>query len=92
MAGLQKIQKAVELLSMSQGAPKSMEEATKKRYRFWETQPVPEISKSIKHIITVGTDCQSILKLTFRTKRASIRGVNSDNALPALVSASLMSY
>lgn len=57
MAGLQKIQKAVELLSMSQGAPKSMEEATKKRYRFWETQPVPEISKSIKHIITVGTDC-----------------------------------
>lgn len=66
MAGLQKIQKAVELLSMSQGAPKSMEEATKKRYRFWETQPVPEISKSIKHIITVGTDCQSILKLTFR--------------------------
>ena len=33
---IQKIQKAVELLSMSQGAgaPKSMEEATKKRYRF----------------------------------------------------------
>lgn len=48
IAGLQKIQKAVELLSMSQGAPKSMEEATKKRYRFWETQPVPEISKSIE--------------------------------------------
>lgn len=62
MAGLQKIQKAVELLSMSQGAPKSMEEATKKRYRFWETQPVPEISKSIKHIITVGTDCSIITK------------------------------
>lgn len=50
MAGLQKIQKAVELLSMSQGAPKSMEEATKKRYRFWETQPVPEINEKIQDI------------------------------------------
>lgn len=50
IAGLQKIQKAVELLSMTQGAPKSMEEATKKRYRFWETQPVPEINEKIQDI------------------------------------------
>ena len=42
---LQKIQKAVELLSMSRGAaPKSMDEAAKKRYQFWETQPVPRLS------------------------------------------------
>ncbi|XP_078322109.1 glycylpeptide N-tetradecanoyltransferase 2-like [Crassostrea virginica] len=49
---IQKIQKAVELLSMSQGAgaPKSTEEATKKRYRFWETQPVPEINEKIQGI------------------------------------------
>ena len=43
---LQRIEKAVELLTLSsQGAPKSMEEASKKRYQFWETQPVPKISK-----------------------------------------------
>ncbi|XP_061179853.1 glycylpeptide N-tetradecanoyltransferase 2-like [Saccostrea echinata] len=50
LSGLQKIQKAVELLSMSHGAPKSMEEATKKRYKFWETQPVPEINEKIQDI------------------------------------------
>ncbi|XP_048754458.1 glycylpeptide N-tetradecanoyltransferase 2-like [Ostrea edulis] len=50
ISGLQKIQKAVELLSMSHGAPKSLEEATKKRYKFWETQPVPEINEKIQDV------------------------------------------
>ena len=27
-------------------APKSIDEAFKKRYQFWETQPVPKLSKS----------------------------------------------
>lgn len=48
VAGLQKIQWAMELLSMPQGAPKSLEEANKKRYQFWETQPVPKLSEKIE--------------------------------------------
>ena len=44
---LQQLQKAMELLKVSQqtGAPKSMEEAKKKSYAFWDTQPVPKIGK-----------------------------------------------
>ncbi|XP_069111093.1 glycylpeptide N-tetradecanoyltransferase 1-like [Argopecten irradians] len=48
LSGLQRIQKAVELLSMTPAAPKSMEEASKKRYQFWETQPVPKINEKIQ--------------------------------------------
>ncbi|XP_064613857.1 glycylpeptide N-tetradecanoyltransferase 2-like isoform X2 [Liolophura sinensis] len=45
---VQKIQKAIELLStQSQGAPKSIEEASRKTYRFWETQPVPRFNEKI---------------------------------------------
>ena len=51
---LQKIQKAVELLSMSRGAaPKSMDEAAKKRYQFWETQPVPKLSKPFLEFVLI---------------------------------------
>ncbi|KAL5006489.1 hypothetical protein ScPMuIL_015295 [Solemya velum] len=47
LTGLHKIQKAVELLTMHQGAPKTMDEATKKRYQFWETQPVPKLNEKV---------------------------------------------
>jgi hypothetical protein len=40
------------MLSMVAGAaPKSMDEAAKKRYQFWETQPVPRISKCLKECL-----------------------------------------
>jgi len=34
------------MLSLVSNAPKSMDEAAKKRYQFWETQPVPKISNN----------------------------------------------
>ncbi|XP_041366435.1 glycylpeptide N-tetradecanoyltransferase 2-like [Gigantopelta aegis] len=47
IAGIQQIQKAVELLTLQQGAPKSLEEAKKKKFLFWETQPVPKFDEKI---------------------------------------------
>lgn len=40
---LQEIQKAIELFNVGQGPAKSMEEATKRSYQFWDTQPVPKL-------------------------------------------------
>lgn len=42
---LQDIQRAMELLSC-QGPAKSIDEATKHKYQFWDTQPVPKLSES----------------------------------------------
>ncbi|MEQ2260800.1 Glycylpeptide N-tetradecanoyltransferase 2 [Xenotaenia resolanae] len=41
---LQDIQRAMELLSC-QGPAKSIDDATKHKYQFWDTQPVPKLSK-----------------------------------------------
>lgn len=41
---LQDIQRAMELLSC-QGPAKSIDEAAKHKYQFWDTQPVPKLSK-----------------------------------------------
>lgn len=43
---LQDIQRAMELLSC-QGPAKSIDEATKHKYQFWDTQPVPKLSKCL---------------------------------------------
>uniref|UniRef100_A0A8C5IQA7 Glycylpeptide N-tetradecanoyltransferase n=1 Tax=Junco hyemalis TaxID=40217 RepID=A0A8C5IQA7_JUNHY len=37
------IQKAIELFSVGQGPAKTMEEASKRSYQFWDTQPVPKL-------------------------------------------------
>lgn len=47
MQKLQDIQRAMELLSACQGPAKNIDEATKRKYQFWDTQPVPKLSKSI---------------------------------------------
>ncbi|GFS16608.1 glycylpeptide N-tetradecanoyltransferase [Elysia marginata] len=48
LANLTQIQSALELLTMPQGAaPKSIDEAKKKKYQFWETQPVPKFDEDI---------------------------------------------
>ena len=39
----------MELLKLPQGAPKSMEEAKRKQYHFWDTQPVPKLGKLFNH-------------------------------------------
>lgn len=35
----------MELLSACQGPARNIDEATKRRYQFWDTQPVPKLSK-----------------------------------------------
>lgn len=47
MQKLQDIQRAMELLSACQGPAKNIDEATKRKYQFWDTQPVPKLSKCI---------------------------------------------
>lgn len=43
---LQDIKKAVEMLNLYQTVPaKTPEEAMKRRYEFWETQPVPKLEE-----------------------------------------------
>ncbi|XP_026537172.1 glycylpeptide N-tetradecanoyltransferase 2 isoform X3 [Pseudonaja textilis] len=47
MQKLQDIQRAMELLSACQGPTKNIDEATKRKYQFWDTQPVPKLSEVI---------------------------------------------
>ncbi len=50
MQKLQDIQRAMELLSTCQGPAKNIDEATKHKYQFWDTQPVPKLGKSYVHV------------------------------------------
>lgn len=45
---LQEIQKAIELFSVGQGPAKTMEEATRRSYQFWDTQPVPKLGTRLR--------------------------------------------
>lgn len=49
---LQEIQKAIELFSVGQGPAKTMEEATRRSYQFWDTQPVPKLGKILKSLLS----------------------------------------
>ncbi|KAJ8344851.1 hypothetical protein SKAU_G00290440 [Synaphobranchus kaupii] len=40
---LHEIQKAIELFSVGQGPAKTIEEASRRSYQFWDTQPVPKL-------------------------------------------------
>ena len=50
---LEGVQKTIEMVGQQlkqlttnqHSAPKNMEEASKKEYKFWETQPVPKLSE-----------------------------------------------
>uniref|UniRef100_A0A8C5P2X4 Glycylpeptide N-tetradecanoyltransferase n=1 Tax=Jaculus jaculus TaxID=51337 RepID=A0A8C5P2X4_JACJA len=44
---LQDIQRAMELLSVCQIPARIIDEATKHRYQFWDTQPVPKLNEVI---------------------------------------------
>ena len=45
---LQEIQKAIELFSVGQGPAKTMEEASRRSYQFWDTQPVPKLGEILQ--------------------------------------------
>lgn len=48
---LQEIQKAIELFSVGQGPAKTMEEATRRSYQFWDTQPVPKLGRKFQSLV-----------------------------------------
>ncbi|KAM4624552.1 glycylpeptide N-tetradecanoyltransferase 1-like [Polymixia lowei] len=43
----QEIQRALHLFSLGQGLPKTIQEAKRRTYNFWDTQPVPKLSDSV---------------------------------------------
>ncbi|XP_076153971.1 glycylpeptide N-tetradecanoyltransferase 1b [Alosa pseudoharengus] len=43
----QEIQRALHLFSLGQGPPRSLAEARRHTYRFWDTQPVPKIGEEV---------------------------------------------
>ncbi|KAM3838366.1 glycylpeptide N-tetradecanoyltransferase 1-like [Diretmus argenteus] len=43
----QEIQRALHLFSMGQNMPKTMQDAARHKYSFWDTQPVPKLGDSI---------------------------------------------
>ncbi|XP_062331124.1 glycylpeptide N-tetradecanoyltransferase 1-like isoform X3 [Osmerus eperlanus] len=43
----QEIQRALHLFSLGGGLPKTLEEASKHTYLFWDTQPVPKLSEDV---------------------------------------------
>ncbi|XP_029312312.1 glycylpeptide N-tetradecanoyltransferase 2-like [Cottoperca gobio] len=43
----QEIQKALHLFSFGPSLPKTLQQATKHTYRFWDTQPVPRLGDSV---------------------------------------------
>jgi len=52
---IQEIQKAIELFSVGQGPAKTMEEASKRSYQFWDTQPVPKLGMYVPSSWGEGT-------------------------------------
>ncbi|XP_006824917.1 glycylpeptide N-tetradecanoyltransferase 2-like isoform X2 [Saccoglossus kowalevskii] len=57
VAKLQEIQRAIELLGIQQkAAPKTEEEAKRKNYEFWDTQPVPKIDEKIDKAINEAVE------------------------------------
>ncbi|KAM8723294.1 glycylpeptide N-tetradecanoyltransferase 1 [Sparus aurata] len=57
---LQEIQKAIELFSVGQGPAKTMEEATRRSYQFWDTQPVPKLGETVTSHGSIEPDKDNI--------------------------------
>lgn len=61
---LQDIQRAMELLSC-QGPAKSIDEAAKHKYQFWDTQPVPKLSKYLCNLDSVSKSIVYLIYISF---------------------------
>lgn len=64
---LQDIQRAMELLSC-QGPAKSIDEATKHKYQFWDTQPVPKLSEWQEKLFLFGWGEEAVLRRSIAFK------------------------
>ncbi|XP_038202471.1 LOW QUALITY PROTEIN: glycylpeptide N-tetradecanoyltransferase 1-like [Arvicola amphibius] len=62
---IQEIQKAIELFSVGQGPAKTMEEASKRSYQFWDTQPVPKLGEVVNTHGPVEPDKDNIRQQGF---------------------------
>ncbi|XP_063054703.1 glycylpeptide N-tetradecanoyltransferase 2 isoform X1 [Engraulis encrasicolus] len=60
MQKLQDIQRAMELLSTCQGPAKNIDEATKHKYQFWDTQPVPKLNEVVTSHGAIEPDKENI--------------------------------
>ncbi|XP_068261206.1 glycylpeptide N-tetradecanoyltransferase 2 isoform X2 [Nyctibius grandis] len=60
MQKLQDIQRAMELLSACQGPAKNIDEATKRKYQFWDTQPVPKLNEVVTSHGAIEPDKDSV--------------------------------
>ncbi|XP_026869250.2 glycylpeptide N-tetradecanoyltransferase 1b [Electrophorus electricus] len=56
----QEIQKALYLFSLGQGPPKTMQDARRHNYRFWNTQPVRKIDEEVTSHGPIQSEMQSI--------------------------------
>ncbi|KAF3839770.1 hypothetical protein F7725_018487 [Dissostichus mawsoni] len=56
---LQDIQRAMELLSC-QGPAKSIDDASKHKYQFWDTQPVPKLNEVVTSHGPIEADKENI--------------------------------
>ena len=64
------LQKAMELLKVTQAqgaqaAPRSMEEAKRKSYAFWDTQPVPKIGMHLIICLQVTASLAYCINILF---------------------------
>uniref|UniRef100_A0A3Q3X940 Glycylpeptide N-tetradecanoyltransferase n=1 Tax=Mola mola TaxID=94237 RepID=A0A3Q3X940_MOLML len=50
----QEIQRALHLFSLGQGLPRTLQQARKHKYQFWETQPVPRLDGTGDGAVTHG--------------------------------------
>ncbi|RXM29223.1 Glycylpeptide N-tetradecanoyltransferase 2 [Acipenser ruthenus] len=57
---LQDIQRAMELLSACHGPAKNIDEATKHKYQFWDTQPVPKLNEVVTSHGPIEPDKENI--------------------------------
>ncbi|XP_077978307.1 glycylpeptide N-tetradecanoyltransferase 2-like [Glandiceps talaboti] len=89
---LQELQRAIELLTFQQrAAPKTEEEAKKKAYEFWNTQPVPKIDEKIESMVNeaVEEDKEDIRKEPYSLPQGfmwDIIDISNDNNLRELYS------
>ncbi|KAK6470336.1 glycylpeptide N-tetradecanoyltransferase 1-like [Huso huso] len=75
---LQEIQKAIELFSVGQGPAKTMEEASRRSYQFWDTQPVPKLGEGsclprCSHTSTLPSTLQPHKHATFHAAATQAR-------------------
>ncbi|KAG9342828.1 hypothetical protein JZ751_015700, partial [Albula glossodonta] len=83
MQKLQDIQRAMELLSTCQGPAKNIDEATKHKYQFWDTQPVPKLNEVVTTHGPIEPDKENIRQDPYSLPQGFMKLVGFISAIPA---------